>query len=79
MLNNKELQIMAQALPIIDAVPEEQDACWPSDGPVHDDWCKLTDHAASHAAVEATVGVTWDFYSWSSTARTWRDMLAGGL
>ena len=71
----KELRTMALALPIIEAVPSEQDECWPGDGPVHDDHCSLTDHAESAAAVKATKGVSWEFGSWSGTHTAWRSVL----
>ncbi|HOJ23610.1 MAG TPA: hypothetical protein PLY56_18945 [Armatimonadota bacterium] len=72
--NEKELRIMALALPVIEAVPSEQDECWPGD-PSHDDHCSLTDHAESVAAVKATEGVSWEFRSWSSTHAAWRSVL----
>lgn len=66
-ISENELQIMIAALPAIEAVPVEQDECWPGDGPAHDYACSLTDHTASAAAVAATADLYWDFESWSST------------
>jgi hypothetical protein len=63
-----ELKIMTAALPIVEAVPDAQNSCWPGDGPAHDDDCTLTDHAASAAAVTATEGLSWEFSTWSATA-----------
>jgi hypothetical protein len=73
--NETELKIMALALPVIEAVPSEQDKCWPGDGPSHDDHCSLTDHTESAAAVKATEGVSWEFESWSGTHSAWRSVL----
>jgi hypothetical protein len=67
-----ELKIMTAALPVVEAVPESQDSCWPGDGPAHDDDCTETDHAASIAAVAATEGLSWEFSSWTATAAWFR-------
>lgn len=67
-----ELQIMTDALPVVEAVPASQDSCWPGDVPAHDDDCALTDHAASAAAVAATKGLSWEFSSWTATADWFR-------
>jgi len=71
-LTETELKIMAAALPVVEAVPAAQDSCWPGDGPAHDDECTNTDHAASIAAVAATEGLSWEFYTWSSTVSWFR-------
>jgi hypothetical protein len=70
-----ELIIMTAALPAVEAVPASQDSCWPGDGPAHDDDCTVSDHAASIAAVAATEGLCWDFYTWSAFARHLRHVL----
>ena len=67
-----ELKIITAALPVVEAVPASQDSCWPGDGPAHDDDCTVSDHAASIAAVAATEGLSWEFYTWSAAAKHWR-------
>ena len=74
-----ELIIMTAALPVVEAVPTSQDSCWPGDGPAHDDDCTVSDHAASIAAVAATEGLCWDFYTWSAAARAWRALTREAL
>lgn len=71
----EQLEIMRRALLIVEAVPRDQDGCWPGDGPAHDDNCGLEDHSESVAAVTATEGITWDFVSWSDTAIWFRRAL----
>jgi hypothetical protein len=49
-----ELKIMAAALPVVEAVPANQDECWPGDPYAHnDEHCDLGDHVAASAAVAA--------------------------
>jgi hypothetical protein len=74
-MTNKDKAIMRHALPIINAIPPAQNECWPGDGG-HDDNCQRTNHDASRAAVEATEGLTWDFYSWQETADWFRAELS---
>lgn len=74
--SEKELAIMSAALPLVQAVPESQDSCWPGDGPAHDDDCSLSDHAAAEAAVKATEGLSWEFSTWTSTAAWFRLAIA---
>ena len=69
-----EIEIMTAALPVIDAVPLSQDECWPGDAG-HEE-CSRTNHTASAAAVAATVGLVWEFYSWSATAAWMRKAIA---
>ena len=74
----EEVEIMKQALPAVEAAANsKQDECWPGDGPAHDDHCALTHHELSRAAVEASEGLVWEFYSWSSTASWMRDAIQG--
>ena len=73
----KEIEIMAAALPVVEAVPAAQDNCWPGDGPAHDDDCTLIDHTASAAAVAATAGLCWEFSTWTAAASWFRAALSG--
>ncbi len=57
---------LVRAFHAAEFVPAEQDACWPGDGPAHDNHCALADHAESRAAVAATEGLSWEFSTWSS-------------
>jgi len=73
----EEIAIIHKALPVVEAAASSnQDECWPGDGPAHDDHCRLTDHRLARRAVKATEGLTWEFYSWSSTANWMRKALA---
>lgn len=71
-----EIAIIKRALPAVEAAAaSNQDECWPSDAAAHDDFCKLTDHRLAQSAVEATEGLSWEFYSWSSTAAWMRETI----
>lgn len=65
-------EIMEQALPVLDAVPDELNACWPGDC-VHDSSCHVLDHRPVFRAQNSCSGVSYTFNgSWAAVADLFR-------